>query len=142
MKGRTKEEYNEYMKEYMLKRYHQRRAEIISLLGGVCTSCGSTDELEIDHKDPTEKEFNLSRKLHTLSKEKLDEEVAKCQLLCDKCHNEKSVGEKGQTIARGTHGTISSFRYCKCDLCREANNKWMREYKRRRKEQGSVTQPG
>ena len=36
---------------------------------------------------------------------------------------EKTVeAESGKKSASGTHGTLSSFRYCKCALCKEARN--------------------
>lgn len=35
--------------------------------------------------------------------------------------------------ARNTHGTLSSYRYCRCDRCREAMNRYYRERKRERR---------
>ena len=32
------------------------------------------------------------------------------------------------------HGTLTEYRYCKCDLCREAHRIWHREYTRKRRE--------
>lgn len=31
------------------------------------------------------------------------------------------------------HGTLTEYRYCKCDLCKEANRKWNREYSAKRR---------
>lgn len=31
------------------------------------------------------------------------------------------------------HGTLSGYRYCKCDLCKQANNAFMREWRAKKK---------
>lgn len=121
----------------MLRRYHRRRKETIEKLGGQCAQCGSADSLQIDHIDPATKEYDVGRGLAGLAAVKLEEEVKKCQLLCTPCHTGKSILDAGNKPAKGTHGTLSSYRYCKCDLCRAANARWSREYKRRRKKKDS-----
>lgn len=65
------------------------REILIEKLGGKCVKCGCTERLEFDHIDPSTKSFNISAGYHK-SKEVLQEELAKCQLLCNKCHIEKS----------------------------------------------------
>ena len=124
----NKEKYNEYMKEYMLKRYHQRRAKAVELLGGRCQKCGALSSLEIDHIRPKSKTFDLGR-LWSIAENKYLKELKKCQLLCDECHNNKSIIDHGHKKAKGTHGTISAYRYCKCDLCRQAKRDWYQTYK-------------
>ena len=84
--------YNNYMKEYMLARYHRRRSEAIEKLGGECAKCGSREDLEIDHINKEDKGFSIG-KLWSCSQEKFDKEVEKCQVLCSPCHTEKSVKE-------------------------------------------------
>lgn len=123
---------NEYMRNYMLQRYHQYREWAISYLGGKCAKCGSTEELEFDHIDPKSKEIRAD-KLWTLSKEKSLQELRKCQLLCKLCHTKKTIAERGQQDGRIIHGTLSSYRYCKCPQCKKAHTDYMREYKRNRK---------
>src|SRR6266699_1400197 len=89
--GPTKrQDYNGYMRVFMLRRYHKRRAAIIADLGGRCIECGATEHLEIDHIEPSKKRVRLNQRLSGLSAEKLKEEVAKCQLLCTACHKEKT----------------------------------------------------
>ena len=119
----------EQMRSYMKRRYHRRRSEVIAELGGKCTRCGSKSKLEIDHIDPAEKRLNMSL-LAGMSEKKLRSELPKCQVLCRKCHMQKSILDMGHKPARGTHGTLSSHRYCRCLLCRAAYNSWQR---RRRK---------
>lgn len=137
-KHSSKEEYNAYMRDYMLRRYHRRRGQVIERLGGACAECGSKEGLEIDHKDAKRKSFSLARRLSSVSEAKLENEVKKCQLLCRRCHEEKSITDQGKRRAKGTHGTISAYRWCgppKCDACKEANRKHMREYRRKRRAQ-------
>lgn len=135
----NKAEYNAYMREYMKARYHARRKSAIALLGGKCVKCGKEDDLEIDHVDRTQKKLALFEE--SFSEDRFQQELQKCQLLCSTCHDEKSAAESGKQIARGTHGTLSAYRYCHCELCRAAKNKWNREYRvRKRTEQGSLAQ--
>ena len=65
------------------------REILLEKLGGKCAECGSTEALEFDHIDPASKSFNISAGYHK-PKEVLENELAKCQILCNKCHIEKS----------------------------------------------------
>lgn len=121
---------NAYMANYMLRRYHARRAEALAMLGGVCVDCGATKSLEFDHEDRSTKSFDVS-KLWSTSRERFLAELEKCVLRCSTCHQLKSIVERGQTPARDTHGTLSSYRYCRCQLCKEAKRKHNREYSAR-----------
>lgn len=129
----NKAEYNAYMAEYMLKRYHAKRKEIISQLGGCCAKCGSTDQLEIDHSDAKKKTYNIA-KIWNYSNGRLQEELKKCQLLCAACHSIKSIYDRGMKPAKGTHGTLSSANYCDCDLCKQAKKDYAKQYAPRRRE--------
>ena len=115
------------MREYHLKRYYRLRNDAIKYLGGKCIKCNKTENLELDHKDKETKEIEVSMMLN-VSLEKFWKEVKKCQLLCSKCHSKKTILESGKKIAKGTHGTISSYRYCKCDLCKNAARQCTKEY--------------
>lgn len=114
----------------MRRRYHQRRAEAFEILGGQCSTCGTRENLEIDHVDADDKEIPLN-KMWSIAKERFLKELDKCQLLCKEHHANKSIEDRGTKRAKGTHGTISSYKYCKCGLCREAWNKHSREYRRK-----------
>lgn len=76
--------------EYRRKYYKQRRDEVIAQLGGKCNICGSADSLEIDHIDPFTKSISVSTKLMHMSRARINAELAKCQLLCKRCHAQKS----------------------------------------------------
>lgn len=87
---KTKEEYNEYYRKYMLERYHRVRNEMIFILGGKCGVCGSTEELEIDHVDPRSKTMDVARMTYVCERRR-SEELDVCQLLCKDCHVTKTV---------------------------------------------------
>jgi hypothetical protein len=118
------------MRSYMQKRYAERRKEAIIYLGGECKLCGSQEDLEFDHKNPSEKEYEIA-KLLLRNRDKLYPELDKCQLLCKECHDEKTLSDFNWQDAKKTHGTLSSFRYCKCDECKKAKASYMREYQKR-----------
>lgn len=133
MPRKNKEQYNAYMREYMLKRYYERRKYAIEQLGSRCAECGSTDQLEIDHIDPKKKSFDVG-KLWSTAWARFIAELKKCQLLCDTHHNDKTLAHKGQRRAKGTHGTLSAYKYCRCDRCRDVHSAYCREYSRKRRE--------
>ena len=88
----------EYMRQYMGDRYARRMAWARDLLGGQCAHCGSAESLEFDHIDPSTKEFTIGQRMAGGSQKRIEAELAKCQLLCKSCHEEKSLGETGQPI--------------------------------------------
>lgn len=123
----------DYMRVYVDKRYYQRKQAAIAQLGGKCVRCGSIENLQFDHVDPQTKSFVIARKLAGVSEKRLQEELLKCQLLCRSCHDLKTPGDVGKKVAKGTHGTSSSYRYCRCDLRRAANAARSREYKAKKR---------
>ena len=118
---------NKQHKQYELQRYHKRRLIAINQLGGKCFKCGTTENLEFDHIDPELKDFNIA-KLWSYSQEKFELELKKCQLLCNKCHKEKT---KNSFIQKREHGTWGMYRRgkCKCDICREFFNDYRRKWR-------------
>lgn len=118
---------NKYMNAYVKAKYHRRRREAIAKLGGKCFECGSIDDLEFDHIDPKQKSFPIGEALSGWSQRRINKELKKCQLLCKNCHDRK------HHTAKYSHGTLSSYRYCRCDECRAAKAAWSREYNRRKK---------
>ena len=120
-----------YMRNYINARYRRIMDEIIQYLGGKCSRCDSKERLQTDHKDRTTKLFNISTGIQNVSKKKLWEEIEKCQLLCKSCHWEKGI-EMGD-IKQSTHGSPGMYdkrrHNCKCDICKEGNNKRSREWK-------------
>lgn len=122
-----------YMREYNKRRYLQRRELIINELGGICAKCGCTDhdKLQFDHIDKESKSFDITFVCWWMSWKRLLPEIRKCQILCSDCHVDKTTKERGQLAARLTHGTISSYRYCKCELCKKAHREYHIKWKKR-----------
>ena len=120
------------MKEYMLKRYHERRKQAITKLGDKCVICGNTENLQFDHIDPESKNFTIA-KLSSINETDFWKEIDKCQLLCEECHKLKSIADAGLKQAKGFHGTISTYRYCKCELCRKAKSEYSKDQRIKRK---------
>lgn len=99
-----------YHRDYSRNYYHIRKAELIQKLGGKCEICGCTAGLQFDHINPDTKTFSIA-KLLSYSKDTVDAELKKCQLLCKSCHLEKSrkdIGSKLTGIRNpfyGKHGS-------------------------------------
>jgi hypothetical protein len=124
---------NEYMRKYMLNRYNERMNWARNKLGGKCIRCNSKNSLELDHIDPSTKIETIA-KIWSYSKKNFESEVEKCQLLCTNCHILKSI-ENGDVLPRTTHGTLTMYKRhnCRCEKCKEKNNSYSREYKKKKK---------
>jgi hypothetical protein len=88
------------------------------VLGGKCVRCGTTENLEFDHIDPSTKVFAISAAL-SRAWDALVKEASKCQLLCKPCHVAKGAEDRPEL----QHGTYYVYWYwnCRCDLCKAAN---------------------
>lgn len=128
----SKESFNEYHRQYKARRYAAWRKGALEYLGGKCIQCEAVFDLQIDHKNRSEREMRTDALFH-LCEEKWKRELDKCQLLCRSCHIRKTISELGQNDARIVHGTLSSYRYCRCDLCRAAKSAHSKQYKRKLK---------
>jgi len=82
-----------------------------------CAHCGSTERLELDHIDPTQK---VSHRIWTWSRSRLAAETVKCQVLCENCHKVKTYGVPAASRPHGTLGRYKEGR-CRCVACRKAN---------------------
>lgn len=82
---RDPEAYRDYQRRYQRERKRKLYRAAISVLGAKCFQCGSTISLQIDHKNPLEKEFRITDVL-TRSLTTCIRELKKCQLLCLECH--------------------------------------------------------
>lgn len=109
-----------------MSEYQEKKERMISYLGGYCKECGTTDHLQIDHVDHTQKSFTVTENWGR-SWSILQPELDKCQLLCKTCHLKKSIAEG--SLAKGwsnqpriKHGTTWTYNKhkCRCDLCTEA----------------------
>lgn len=100
----------------------ERRAQWLRE-NGPCRQCGSWTRLEVDHIDPKQK---VSHNVWSWRKDKRDAELKKCQVLCYKCHKEKTANDKWRPITHGTHGGYG--RGCRCEACRGFKLKYMAAY--------------
>lgn len=96
----------EIQREYQRRWMANRRAEFFK--DKVCCKCGTTENLELDHIDRTQK---VTHRIWSWSKEKRDVEIAKCQILCHDCHVEKSIEFDWK---KPVHGSVEMYRKYKC----------------------------
>jgi hypothetical protein len=75
---------------YQRDRYARCRAEWFAA-NGPCVDCGSQEELQLDHVDPSQK---ISHKIWSWSPTRREAELSKCVIRCKPCHDRKSSGEK------------------------------------------------
>lgn len=107
-------------------------------MGGKCVKCDSTANLEIDHKDPKTMKYRLTGRFLTRRAEVVQAELKKCQLLCRKCHWDKTAKERG--LKRSEHPSVSAYRNygCRCPGCRIANAEYQRKLYARRRLQEAI----
>ena len=110
LKGEAKKIYS---REWMRK----RRAEWFA--DKVCAVCGTSENLELDHIDPTTK---VTHKVWSWTYTRRMAELAKCQALCEECHKKKSAD-----ALRTTHcirGHLKDGGRCReCDSLRHRRNR-------------------
>lgn len=68
-------------------RWMQERKRKWFLEQGSCVQCGSSENLEVDHIDPTKK---VTHNIWSWSDKRRQEELEKCQVLCYECHLAKT----------------------------------------------------
>lgn len=114
----TPEQQREYQRKWLAARRDKWLAK-----NGPCRRCGSKVDLDIDHVIPGSQGPKISAgagtSIWSWREDRRLAELAKCQVLCGKCHVIKSMesGERRVT----THGTAHMYqRYkCRCDICRD-----------------------
>jgi hypothetical protein len=88
--------YNQEQRKTYLQskqKYNQKRMEVYNRLKcAPCTDCGKQYNpwiMQFDHRDPSNKSFQVSRMATALSKRVLDE-IKKCDLVCANCHADRT----------------------------------------------------
>lgn len=115
---------------YQAKWVQQKRARVRAayLAGKTCAQCGSTDELQLHHRDPAQK---ISHRIWTWSEPRRLAELAKCDLLCRRCHQALHARWRAQ---KRQHGTTTMYRRgCRCERCATAAVAYNRARRARRK---------
>lgn len=124
--------YGEAKRAYQREWVRARRDEWIESQGGACVYCGSTDNLEVDHKDPKTKKCN-PRAIWSRSKSFREVELAKCQVLCADCHKTKSDAEQTFPLEHG-HYHRGYGKGCRCEKCTSSVAPYWRAYRARKSE--------
>jgi len=62
-----------------------------------CLHCKNDDPevLEFDHREQSEKKFNVSEMVGYYSWSKILDEIAKCDILCANCHKKRTIKQFG-----------------------------------------------
>ncbi|APD17116.1 HNH endonuclease [Mycobacterium phage Lukilu] len=106
----------EAQRQYQREWVARRRTEYFA--GKSCVECGATEDLRLDHIDPTQK---VDHKIWSWSAARREAELTKCQVLCEPCHQEKTANDMGYH----QHGTVGRYRNpkikCRCKACTAAN---------------------
>lgn len=83
-----------------------------------CVDCGSSENLELDHVDPTQK---VTHRVWGWSRVRREIELAKCVARCHGCHQAKTNDEITGRAAGVNCGTYTGYRNgCRCIECKEA----------------------
>lgn len=106
----TKEAQRKYQRQWMAR----RRSEFFS--DKTCVVCGGSENLELDHINRSDK---VDHKIWSWSKERQATEIAKCQVLCGKCHQVKTSLENSKPLIHGTNAGYT--RKCRCTNCKDAH---------------------
>lgn len=104
----TPEAQREYQRLWIAK----RRSDFFT--DKSCVKCGATTELELDHVNP---KLKVTHAIWSWSLVRREAEIAKCQILCHKCHKEKTFDNKEN--ARGTQIGVSKLDPEKIKVIRE-----------------------
>lgn len=115
-------------RERAYRKIRERRALWLAE-NGPCVICSSSMKLEVDHVDPSQK---VSHNVWSWSEERRAKELAKCQVLCERCHKEKTKREKQAVLRHGTDTMYSRYK-CRCDKCKVARAEKKATTRRRRK---------
>ena len=81
--------------EWVIKNRRKKKEELVEKFGGKCTVCGYkkyAGALDFHHLDPKTKEFALSVKGFSSSRESLFRDAENWVLVCKNCHTEIEAG--------------------------------------------------
>ena len=81
-----------------VERQRKFKQKCVEYKGGKCERCGYDTylgALEFHHKDPSGKDFSVSKARLTTFNENIEKELDKCSCLCANCHREEHAKVKG-----------------------------------------------
>lgn len=103
-------------RRYDRERWARLRSEWFA--GKSCVCCGSTEDLELHHREPSEK---IGHRVWSWSAERRALELAKCEVRCRDCHQ----------YDHALHGTLENIiSGCECVVCRRTGGARMRQLHR------------
>lgn len=111
----------QYMRDYQRKWIAARREAFFA--DKACVDCGSTDRLELDHRDPSMKKTSV---IWSWAEVRRQEEIAKCDVRCYDCHRERHYA-----LLR-SHGIGRYQSGCRCAICKSAKSAALKRETRRR----------
>lgn len=117
-------QYQSLCKECSSNSHVNNKNLILEYKGNCCEICkGSYKErsYHLHHKDPTYKEFLISRYSNTKNIDKLKPELDKCHLLCVNCHRETHYGLHPEFLIEKVDEVIPEIQgeTRKCNTCNE-----------------------
>lgn len=113
-------------REYVRKWVAKRRATFFR--DKVCIDCGSNENLELDHVDPSAK---VASAIWSWSADRQATEIAKCVVWCRDCHWKKTLAFDRH---RTEHGKTRMYQNgCRCDDCKRAKRDRDKTHRERRK---------
>lgn len=105
-------------KEYTYILRWSKKIKAINLLGGKCQNCNEDRPwlLSFHHKESNEKNFSIGDYiLYRWSK--VEKEVLKCELLCEKCHREKHNQNKNTNDNKSKKILLDIKSISGCEIC-------------------------
>lgn len=92
--------------KFFVSEYRRKtKLKAIAYLGGKCSQCGydkCVDALHFHHRNPSNKDFSISRRGHCTAWSRVVREIRKCVLLCANCHAEHHSLARSSTVERHT----------------------------------------
>lgn len=74
------------------KRKRSLKEQCVKYKGGKCERCGLVDDpvvYDFHHRDPAQKDFQISDRNQMIFSQKIQYELEKCDLLCSNCHRKE-----------------------------------------------------
>jgi hypothetical protein len=106
--------------------WRRRLAWIVE--NGPCAWCGSSQDLRVMYKDPSDRKVRVTS-IWSLKDERRAELLAQCIVICRVCALSKRREER-----QPDHGMPGRYdQGCHCDPCKLAHNTKIREWRQRRK---------
>jgi len=93
--AKNKEKRNELKRDSQLKIRIRNRLHILRYLEkNPCVDCGESDIIVLEFDHQRDKEFNVSN-MGTVSINKIQKEIDKCEVVCANCHRRRTAKQFG-----------------------------------------------